>query len=364
MTRPAPNELAPPDEATRPDEALDFDALRHLLATPSAERPALFARADAVRRRTMGDEVFLRGIVEFSNICANDCLYCGIRKSNRSTRRYRIEADEILAVARKMERWQQSTIVLQSCEAPSAEGDRALGELIGRIKRETSLAVTVSAGNRPREVYAAWRAQGMDRYLLRFETSDPDLFARLHPDCSLDERLTCLRDLRALGVQAGGGFMLGVPGETPDTLANNILLCRELDLDMIGVGPFIAHPDTPLAGQPNAYAGDTDLFFVAIAALRIVNPDAHIPATTAFDAVFPGTGRDRVLQVGANVFMPNNTPPAYRKDYLLYPGKPCVDETGDQCSTCVTARVWAIGRRVGEGPGHSIKRRPRPAPGT
>jgi biotin synthase len=335
-----------------PVEGAGKAEILRLLQSP---RASLFRQADAVRRDHMGDEVFLRGIVEFSNICVNDCLYCGIRRPNQRTRRYRLAADEILDVARCMEGWRQTSIVLQSGEAPSRDEDARIGDIIRRIKCETGLAVTVSAGNRPRDVYAAWRECGMDRYLLRFETSHPAMFARLHPDCSLAERLHCLADLRSLGVQVGSGFLIGVPGETPDILADNIALCRDLDLDMIGIGPFIPHPDTPLGGQANAYADDPEMFFVAMAVLRIVNPDCHIPATTAFDAVFPGEGRDLCLQRGANVFMPNNTPAAYRKDYLLYPNKPCVDETDGQCAQCVTARIWSLGRRVGEGPGHSRK---------
>jgi biotin synthase len=321
------------------------------LSLKGADREALYRRADEVRRARKGDEVFIRGIIEFSNVCANDCLYCGIRRSNDRVRRYRLPADEILDVARKMTGWRQTTVVLQSGEAPSAAGDRELGEIIRRIKTETGLAVTMSVGNRPREVYARWRECGMDRYLLRFETSDPALFARLHPDCTLDERLRCLRDLRDLGVQAGGGFMIGVPGETPGVLADNLLLCRELDLDMVGIGPFIPHPDTPLGAEPNAYADDPDMFFVALAALRLVHPRAHIPATTAFDAVFPRKGRNLALQRGANVFMPNNTPGERRGDYLLYPNKPCVDENAGQCAQCVVLRLRSLGRTIGEGRG-------------
>jgi biotin synthase len=253
--------------------------------------------------------------------------------------------------------WGQRTIVLQAGEFASSAGDRRMENLIARIKSETPLSVTVSVGNRPREVYSRWRARGMDRYLLRFETSDAELFARIHPDCALSERLRCLRDLRDLGVQVGSGFMIGVPGENLAILADNILLCRELDLDMIGIGPFISHPDTPLAGARNAYADDPEMYFVALAALRLVNPDAHIPATTAFDAVFPNhSGRDLALQRGANVFMPNSTPGRYRKDYLLYPDKPCVDESGGMCAFCVAARVERLGREIGDGPGHSLKR--------
>ena len=333
------------------EEAMDC------LRRRGAEREELYREADAVRRANMGDDVFVRGIVEFSNVCANDCLYCGIRASNHKVRRYTMTADEIVDAARRMSGWRQTTVVLQSGESPGPR-DRVLGDVIRRIKAETTLAVTLSVGNRPRDVYAYWRECGMDRYLLRFETSDPGIFARLHPDGTLEDRLRCLRDLRDLGVQTGSGFMIGVPGETLEILARNILLCRELDFDMIGIGPFIPHPDTPLGGGRNAWADDPDLFFVALSTLRLFNPDAHIPATTAFDAVFPGEGRNLGLQRGANVFMPNNTPGPHRGDYLLYPGKPCVDEEAGQCAECVVLRLRALGRGVGAGPGHSIKQRP------
>jgi biotin synthase len=348
----------PPETVAAIADAGRFDrtALRALFALP---RPELWARADALRRTRMGDAVFLRGIVEFSNRCANDCLYCGIRRSNPGPRRYLIDEDEILDVATKMRRWGHGTIVLQSGEIDAAVENDRIARLVERIRRETGLAVTLSVGNRSREVYARWRDAGMDRYLLRFETSDPALFARMHPDCSLAERLDCLRNLRDLGVQVGSGFMIGLPGSGFETLLDDILLVRDLDLDMVGVGPFIAHPATPLAGLPNAFADDPEICFSVIAALRIVDPDLRIPATTAFDALFPGTGRDRALGCGADVFMPNDTPGRYRGDYLLYPDKPCVDEGDGACSGCATARIWALGRFVGEGPGHSPKSRRR-----
>ena len=179
----------PSERAPRRD-VFDRAAVKALFDLP---RETLFARADAVRKDNMGDEVFLRGIVEFSNICANDCLYCGIRKSNRDVRRYRIDEEEILEVAHRMEGWQQTTIVLQSGEVAAEKEDERIERIIRRIKTETRLAVTMSAGNRPRDTYARWRAAGMDRYLLRFETSNPELFAYLHPDCDLDERIRCLK---------------------------------------------------------------------------------------------------------------------------------------------------------------------------
>ena len=331
-----------------------------LLRATGAEQAALFACADAVRREHCGEAVPVRAILEFSNYCANECLYCGIRASNPVPTRYRMTPDEILSSARQIAAaGLAGTVVLQSGETPGYSDDE-IAALLRRIKSEVpGLAITMSVGNRPRTVYARWRDAGMDRYLLRFETSDPELFARLHPDCTLAERLQCLRDLKSLGVQTGGGFMIGLPGENVAILADNILLCREFDFDMIGIGPYIPNPDTPLGNEPNAYAADPDMFFRAIAVLRLVNPDAHIPATTAFDAVFPD-GRDRALQRGANVFMPNATPGPLRKDYQLYPGKPCIDEDASDCTFCVQARLRALGRPVAKGPAHSLKLDPHP----
>lgn len=325
-----------------------------LLRVEGVDLESLYREADSVRRKNMGDDVFIRGIVEFSNMCANNCLYCGIRASNKNVKRYTMGADEILDAAYAMAGSLQSTIVLQSGETPGLK-DEELGEVIKRIKRETTLAVTVSAGNRPYETYRYWRECGMDRYLLRFETSDPALYDKLHPGSTLAERLKCLYSLQSLNVQTGSGFMIGVPGETIEMLADNILLCRKLDLDMIGIGPYIPHPRTPLGNEKNVYNGNPEIFFKAVAVLRIFNPDAHIPATTAFDAVFPGEGRNLALQRGANIFMPNNTPVAYRKDYLLYPGKPGVDESPDQSLNAAVLRIESLGRAVGKGPGHSIK---------
>ncbi len=329
-----------------------------LLRAEGPDLAELYRIADRVRHEHMGDDVYIRGIIEFSNICASNCLYCGIRAGNRGLRRYALSAGEILEIASTMADSQQMTVVLQSGETP-VFGDEEIGNIIRRIKRETPLAVTLSVGNRPRETYRYWQECGMDRYLLRFETSAPGLFDRLRPGSSLEERLMCLRYLQDLGVQTGSGFMIGLPGETLNILADNIMLCRALDLDMIGIGPFIPHPDTPLGDEKNAYDDHREMYFKALAVLRIFNPDAHIPATTAYDVVFPGEGRDLALQRGANVLMPNNTPVKYRKDYFLYPGKPCVDESAEQCACYAITRIQSLGRTIGKGPGHSIKQRRR-----
>ena len=320
-----------------------------LLRARGEELLSLYRRADAVRRQFCGEAVPVRAILEFSNHCANDCLYCGIRASNPRPARYRMSTDEILAAARQIaEAGLAGTIVLQAGETPGT-ADAEIEDLLRRIKSECpGLAITLSLGNRPRDVLARWRKAGMDRYLLRFETSDAREFGRLHPACTLAERLQSLRDLKDLGVQTGSGFMIGLPGERLETLADNIRLCRELDLDMIGIGPFIPHPDTPLGDQPNAWADDPDMFFRAIAVLRLVNPDAHIPATTAFDALRPD-GRNLALQRGANVIMPDFTPEPYRSQYQIYPGKSSAATT--DAGQGIERLIRQLGRTVGIGPG-------------
>ncbi len=322
------------------------------LAAQGPELNELYSKANRLRQRCMGDTVYLRGIIEFSSCCANDCCYCGLRSSNSKARRYSMSGAEILATALELEKSSLTTVVLQAGESP--HGDEKLGEIIRQIKQKTNLAVTLSVGNRSRAVYQYWKDCGMDRYLLRYATSDKNLFKQLNPDCSLEERLDCLHMLRELGVQVGSGFMIGLPGEKPTTVAENILLCRALKLDMIGIGPFIPHPDTPLGNSQNIYSDDPEVFYKTLALLRIFNPWAHIPATTAYDAIAPGIGRNLTLQRGANVFMPNNTPMRYRDAYLLYPGKPCVDETPQDCAACVVSRIAALGRKIGTDPGHSI----------
>ncbi len=313
------------------------------------ETDYLYKQADLMRKEKMGDEIYLRGIVEFSNYCVKDCNYCGIRRSNKQVTRYRLTLEDILTVCKKMETVKQTTVVLQSGE-DSYYTKEKMGDIISAIRSETSLAITVSSGERDIETYAYWKAKGMDRYLLRFETSSPDLFAVCHPDDDLDYRLRCLANLKMLGVQTGSGFLIGLPKETLAQLSADILFATSLELDMIGVGPFIAHESTPFKGAPLAY--NRELYFRVIAILRLLNPKAHIPATTAFDALLP-EGRDLLLARGANVFMPNMTPQPFRQYYQLYPGKPCLDEDGDDCAFCILGRINRLGRKVGNDAGHS-----------
>jgi biotin synthase len=323
---------------------------KHITATGCAAK-ALQTAADELRQEIHGGDVYLRGIIEFSNHCRNRCAYCGINTDNELVERYRMTPEEILATARDALRWGCTTVVLQSGDDPGF-GLQALAEVVRQIKHDIGLAVTLSIGTRTRDELALLHEAGADRYLLRFETSDPVLFEAIHPDESFEQRIQCLRDLRDTGYQVGSGFMIGLPGWTPESIAGDIRFATELKLDMIGCGPFLSHPDTPLADIPKQ--PDTTLYYNVIALLRLCNPRAHIPATTAFDAL-DDDGRNRVLQCGANVFMPNLTPGRFRKHYQLYPNKPCVDEDGAACAMCVRGRLAALGRNVGAGPGHGLR---------
>ena len=319
----------------------------------------LYRRADAVRKAHVGEEVHLRGLVELSNHCVRRCAYCGIASTNPSVTRYRMTSEEALHCARQALRFDFGTVVLQAGEDAALTGPW-VAELVRAIKEETGLAVTLSLGERSDDELSLWRSAGADRYLLRFETSDRTLYERIHPSLpgTRSDRPALLRHLRALGYEIGSGVMVGIPGQTWQSLADDLLLFRELDLDMIGVGPYLPHPATPLGAGlfPSAPSGDqaspteeTTTKVVALA--RLVCPEANIPSTTALATLDPARGRELGLQRGANVVMPNLTPPPYRALYEIYPGKACVGETAEACAGCLPARIRRIGRVPGTGPG-------------
>lgn len=328
--------------------------IRQLLDCRGDELHALYQRADDIRKAVHGDAIPIRAIIEISNQCANQCLYCGIR-AEAALPRYRMTEAEILHTAEAIvATGLAGTLVLQGGEC-GGHTDDEIRRLLIRLKvAAPALAITLSLGNRPADVYAAWQAAGMERYLLRFETRDDALFARLHPDCTLTERLACLQTLQALGIQTGTGFMIGLPGETKDILTDNLLFCRDGHFDMLGIGPFIPAADTPLAGAANAYPDDPEMPWRVLAILRVLNPMAHIPATTALDAIRPD-GRLLALQRGANVFMPNATPAPYKAAYQLYAGKPVVD--GDWQDD-VRTRLTALHRSAATGPAHALRLQP------
>lgn len=325
--------------------------LAALIATsdPLVEQ-RLFAAADEVRREQAGDGVHLRALIEFSNYCRNTCFYCGLRAENADVERYRLSPDEIFEAATEAVALGYRTVVLQSGEDPWYTREM-VADLVRRIKT-LGVAVTLCLGERPREDYAAWKDAGADRYLVRIETSDPELYARLHPGMSFDNRVRCLRDLRDLGYQVGSGLLLGLPGQTAEDHAKDLLFLRDLGADMVGMGPFIPHPDTPLADAPQC---GVPLVLRMIALARLLLPKAYIVATTALGTIDP-MGREKGLQVGADVMMPNVTPRQFRASYEIYPDKICVGEEPAQCRGCTERRLQAIGRHIADGCGHAADR--------
>lgn len=325
----------------------------------------LWEQADKIRRENVGDEVHLRGLIEFSNYCVRRCGYCGLTADNREVQRYRMSAEEILACAHEAVQYDYGTVVLQSGEDYGIKREW-LADVVRRIKAETPLAVTLSVGERSYEDLQAWRKAGADRYLLRFESSDEKLYDFIHPSLpnKKSNRFEILRQLRDLGYEVGSGVMLGIPGQTYDSLANDLLLFKELDLDMIGVGPYIPHPDTRLGrdGVPwqvdkKEQVPNTELMtYKAVALTRLLRPDANIPSTTALATLNSHEGRELGLSRGANIVMPNMTPPQYRILYEIYPAKACIDETAKQCHLCMKGRIYSIGREVGVGQGGRVRR--------
>jgi biotin synthase len=342
---------------TTPDKTEILNWLRETNAERLAE---LWRRADETRRQHVGDAVHLRGLMEISNFCARQCAYCGLRMGNENLVRYRMLADEIFAAAQQAVKFGYGTVVLQAGEDYGITTEW-LAEVVRRIKSETPLAVTLSLGERSNKDLAAWRAAGADRYLLRFETSDRNLFDEIHPPLGNREcdRIEILRRLREFGFEVGSGIMVGIPGQTFASVAKDIELFRELDLDMIGIGPFIPHPATPLGSGFKIFPpvngeqvpNNELMVYKAVALTRLVRPDANIPATTALATINKKNGRELGLQRGANVFMPNLTPLKYRRLYEIYPNKACIAETGDACNGCLGLRIKGIGRHIGSGAG-------------
>ncbi len=322
---------------------LDRDAIVTLLTTAPAED--LYRQADRVRHDAIGDEVHLRGLIEFSNFCRNDCMYCGIRRSNRHVQRYRMTDEELVETARRAVALGFQTIVLQSGEDLHFDQAR-LCRIIEHIKRH-DVALTLSVGERDYADYKAFRDAGADRYLLRIETTDTDLYHRLNPGMSWQRRHECLLMIRELGYELGSGIMVGQPGQTIASIADDLLYLKDIGIDMAGIGPFIPHPDTPLAAESG---GTLELALRTMAVMRLLMPDINIPATTAMESLHP-QGRIMALQAGANVVMPNVTEGEYRRLYELYPGKICVNDTPAHCRSCIGLKIQSIGRTIGQGRG-------------
>lgn len=321
-----------------------------LLLTDHEWDQQLFMAADRVRNKNVGDQVHLRGLIEFSNICQRNCYYCGLRKDNGKVERYWLTPATIIEFATKAQEYGYKTVVLQS-----GENDvytlADMQYMIGQIKA-LGLAITLSVGEKTRDEYEAYKKAGADRYLLRIETTDRKIYEKLHPGMSFENRVRCLTDLKELGYEVGTGCLVGLPEQTLESLAEDILFFKTLDVDMVGLGPFIPNDDTPLASE----RGGTFMLSLKVMAItRLLLPDVNIPATTAMEALNKD-GRMIALQSGANVVMPNVTEGEYRKLYLLYPGKICTGDTPAHCRGCITSKIVGIGRRVATGCGYRVKK--------
>ncbi len=309
---------------------------------------ALYRFADHVREQFVGDAVHLRAIIEFSNYCTQGCRYCGLNVANQKIKRYRMGPDEIVAAACNAYKLGYQTVVLQSGEDPYySRKDYRL--TIKAIKECGVPAITLSIGEKTRDDYRAYLKAGADRFLLKHETSDPTLFKALNPQRKVITRPKHLKSLKTVGFQIGGGIMIGLPAQTLASIANDILLFKELDLDMIGCGPFIPHPGTPMG---RAESGREELTYRVLALNRIVTRDTHLPATTSLSTLNETDARRLALQRGANVIMPNLTPPEYRKHYVIYPNKNRIEVSTGAFRKELEALIVSLGRHISDTPGH------------
>lgn len=349
------------------------EILQWLRETDESRLEALWTRAEETRRHAVGDDVHLRGLIEVSNYCVRSCAYCGIAACAPKVERYRMTREEILACADRAKDFGFGTVVMQAGEDPGIRADW-MAEIIRAIKARTGLAITLSLGERADGELAAWREAGADRYLLRFETTDPELYRRIHPSLpgTPSDRIAQLMRMRDMGYEIGTGVMVGIPGQTWDTLADDIWTFRDYDMDMIGIGPYLSSPGTPLDGplgeELRAKAGgeqtpsDPLTTLKVLALTRLVCPETNIPSTTALATLDPASGRANGLQRGANVVMPNLTPAKYRVLYQIYPGKAGLHETADITRSKIEAQILSLGRTVGRGAGTSPRVGRRPGP--
>ena len=326
----------------RENRILNADELRALIETDKYDSE-LRKIADEVRRENYGDKVYIRGLIEFTNYCKNDCFYCGIRRGNKNAVRYRLTRGEILDCCREGYSLGFRTFVLQGGEDMHFT-DSEICTIVSSIKNEfPDCAVTLSIGEKSRESYKAFFNAGASRYLLRHETADAEHYKKLHPsEMSLENRKRCLFDLKEIGYQVGSGFMVGSPYQTADCIVEDLMFLHELMPDMIGIGPYITHADTPLHDMKN---GSLELTLRLISVLRLMFPYALIPSTTALGSIHKN-GREMGLSAGANVVMPNLSPVRVRKLYSLYENKICTGEEAAQCRGCLEGRVRSAGYEI------------------
>lgn len=326
------------------EHSLSLSDYVYLIENRCAEAARLLAGlAVKIRKEIYGNAVFVRGLIEISNICKNDCLYCGIRRSNKECDRYRLTPEQILACADEGYALGFRTFVLQGGEDGYFTDD-VLCDIVQKIKEKyPTCAVTLSMGERSAESYRRLRGAGADRYLLRHETADREHYRKLHPEeMSFEHRMQCLRDLREIGYQVGCGFMVGSPYQTSATLAKDLKLIETFRPDMCGIGPFIPHQNTPFREEP---AGTVELTCYLLSIIRLIHPPVLLPSTTALGTIDP-RGREKGIQAGANVVMPNLSPVSVRKKYELYDNKICTGEESAQCKNCLNQRMLSVGYEI------------------
>jgi biotin synthase len=322
------------------------DDIIALLSSQGEDRTLLFKKSAEIKEKYIGKKVWFRGLIEFSNICSKDCLYCGIRKGNKKLRRYNLSDDEILIAAKFAYDNHYGSLALQSGELESSSVTTRIENLLHWIKDLSNgeLGITLSVGEQEPEVYQRWFDAGAHRYLLRIEATNEDLYGKIHPRNSKHDfkrRLSCLKCLQDIGYQAGTGVMIGLPFQTTEDLAGDLMFMKDFNIDMCGMGPYIEHADTPLieyAGKLLPINERFDLTLKMIAIIRIMMKDINIVAATALQAIDP-MGREKAVMIGANIIMPNITPGKYRDSYKLYENKPCTDDSAEDCQSCLEARV-------------------------
>lgn len=324
----------------------DDEFLKLLTFMKNADEDAeqyLYKKAEEVRQKNYGTDVYIRGLIEFTNYCKNDCYYCGIRRSNRNADRYRLSEEEILDCCAKGYELGFRTFVLQGGEDPYFTDDR-ICKIVSEIKTAyPDCALTLSIGEKSKECYTSYYNAGADRYLLRHETADCVHYSQLHPsELSAENRQKCLYDLKEIGYQIGCGIMVGSPGQTLEHIVSDLRFMEKLQPHMIGIGPFIPHKDTPFANESAGTLKDT-LHLLAI--LRLMFPDVLLPATTALGTIHP-LGREMGIKAGANVVMPNLSPSSVREKYILYDGKICTGDEAAECRYCMERRMKNIGYQV------------------
>ncbi len=332
-----------------------IEELVYLLSLKDEEDiQALYRKAYEVKAQHVGKKVFYRGLIEYSNICKKNCYYCGIRADSKAVTRYNMTEEEVVNAAVSAHLFKYGSIVIQSGEREDHNFVDTINRMVRTIKEKTNggLGITLSVGEQTEEVYREFYKSGAHRFLLRIETSNPELYKRLHPeDHQFLQRLECLKRLQRTGYQTGTGVMIGLPFQTYEDLARDLIFFRDMSIDMVGMGPFIEHEATPLYKYSDQLESKLERFNLAlrmIAILRIIMKDINIAAATALQAIDP-VGREKALKVGANVIMPNLTPTKYRPDYTLYEDKPCLDEDAEKCRGCLDARIRSTGDEIGYG---------------